>query len=252
MDWGAALNKAQQAPSFLPEGGARGPERPRDRRAAEGLPESQCARGEDKRRQQSDQEALMNKIVKLKDQTELLIRDMTLGDLEASLAFFRALPDEDRAYLRRDVARREVVAQRLREINSDTVKRLVAVADDQIVADGSLELAVEEWKKHVGELRLVVASAYQRQGLGVRMARELYELAAGEKVEEIIVKMMRPQKAARSIFQRLGFTEEAVLPDYVKDASGRKQDLILARCDLEALWRKMEDFVALSDWVRTQ
>ena len=43
-----------------------------------------------------------------------------------------------------------------------------------------------------------------------------------------------------------------MLSDYVKDSSGQKQDLILARCDLEELWRRMEDFVALSDWARTQ
>lgn len=195
----------------------------------------------------------MKKTVKLKDQTHVLIRDMKHEDLKASLAFFRALPEEDRTYLRRDVTRRAVVARRLREIDSDRVKRLVAVTDDgRIVADGSLELAGEEWKKHVGELRLIVARDYQRKGLGVRMARQLYELAASAKVEEIIVKMMRPQKAARSIFRKLGFTEAAVLPDYVRDASGRKQDLILARCDLEALWRKMEDFIALGDWERTR
>ncbi len=64
--------------------------------------------------------------------------------------------------------------------------------------------------------------------------------------------MMRPQKAARSIFRKLGFRQEVVLPDYVKDLGGTKQDLILMRCDLEALWREMEDFVASGDWQRTQ
>ena len=195
----------------------------------------------------------MNKTVKLEDETRVLIREMEHDDLEESLAFFRALPEEDRAYLRRDVRRREVVEGRVREIDSDRVQRLVAVTDGgRIVADGSLELAGEEWKRHVGELRLIVARDFQRKGLGVLMARQLYELAAGAKVEEIMVKMMRPQKAARSIFRKLGFTETALLPDYVKDTSGRKQDLILARCDLEDLWRKMEDHIALSDWTRAR
>lgn len=64
--------------------------------------------------------------------------------------------------------------------------------------------------------------------------------------------MMRPQKAARSIFRELGFRQEVVLPDYVRDLSGTKQDMILMRCDLEGLWREMEDFIASSDWQRTQ
>ena len=194
----------------------------------------------------------MRKQVKLKDRTEVLIRDLTRADLEGSLTFFKSLPDDDRAYLRRDVTKHDIVEDRIREIESGVVKRLIAVVGDQIVADGSLELTGEGWKKHVGEIRLIVARTHQRKGLGILMARELYVLASGAKVEEIIVKIMRPQKAAQSIFRNLGFREEAVLPDYVKDLGGRKQDLILMRCDLEALWREMEDFLATSDWQRAR
>lgn len=194
----------------------------------------------------------MEKKVKLKDQSEVLIREMTQQDLNRSVAFFAALPEEDRAYLRRDVTRREVVERRTHEIVTGGAMRLVALVEDRIVADGSLELSGEAWKRHVGELRLIVARPYQRKGLGILMARELYGLAAGARVEEIVVKMMRPQMAARAIFSKLGFREEAVLPDYVMDLGGSKQDLILMRCDLEALWREMEDFLASGDWQRTR
>jgi L-amino acid N-acyltransferase YncA len=194
----------------------------------------------------------MRKKVTLKDQSEVVVREMKRKDLEASLAFFESLPARDRAYLRRDVTRREIVQERIREIRTKAVKRLVAVIDDHIVADGSLELSGEGWKKHVGELRLIVARPYRRKGLGILMARELYGLAASARVEEIIVKMMRPQKAARSIFRKLGFREEVLLPDYVRDLDGKKQDMILMRCDLEALWQEMEDFLASGDWQRTR
>ena len=194
----------------------------------------------------------MQEFAKAEKKLEVVIRRMTVDDLARSLAFFESLSEEDRTYLRRDVTKPEVVEQRLRETESGEVMRLVAVAGDRIVADGCLELSAKEWKKHVGELRLIIAPPYRRQRLGTRMARELFILASGAKVEEIVVKMMRPQKAARSIFAKLGFRQQAVFPDYVKDLSGTKQDLIVMRCDLEALWREMEDFVALGDWQRTQ
>ncbi len=194
----------------------------------------------------------MQKAVKLKDDREVLIREMRRGDLAGSLAFFASLSEEDRTYLRRDTKKREVVERRIREVESGSAIRLVAIAGDRIVADGSLELSGEEWKKHVGELRLIIARAYRRRGLGTRMAGELFLLASGAKVEEIVVKMMRPQKAARSIFRKLGFRQEVVLPDYVKDLGGTKQDLIVMRCDLEALWCEMEDFVAAGDWLRAR
>ena len=194
----------------------------------------------------------MDKIVYLKDGTEVQIRPMTREDLDRSFAFFKELPEDDRRFLRFDVTRRDLVDRRIREIDAGRVKRLVAVVGGRIVADGALELASAEWEAHVGELRLIVARAYQRKGLGMLMAHELYALAASSKLEQIVVKMMRPQVAARSIFRRLGFREEVVLPEHFKDRSGASQDLILMRCDLEGMWRELESFFTASDWQRTR
>jgi ribosomal protein S18 acetylase RimI-like enzyme len=194
----------------------------------------------------------MGTVVHLKDGQEVLIRPLTKDDLDRSLAFFQGLPEEDRKYLRVDVTKRSVVERRIRAIDSGRVKRLVAVVDDRIVADGALELAGDEWTAHVGELRLIVARPFQRKGLGMLMASELYKLAAAEKVEQVVVKMLRPQVGARRIFRKLGFREEIMLPDHAKDRSGGSQDLILMRCDLEALWRELESFFTTSDWQRTR
>ena len=187
------------------------------------------------------------RIVKLKDQSELLIRPMTRDDLEASLAFFRALPEENRLSLRRDLTIREVIEHRIREMEADTVERLVAVAEDEIVADGAIEYSRFGWERHVAELRLFVATAYQRKGLGMLMAGALYELARSAGIEEIVVKMMITQTAARRIFRRLGFREEVVLRDYVKDMLGKRRDLILMRCRLEGLWHEYEEYVHETD-----
>jgi L-amino acid N-acyltransferase YncA len=192
----------------------------------------------------------MEREIKLKDGTRVVIRPMRPDDLDRSFAFFQALSREDKAYLRRDVSSREVVADRVRSMESGRVKRLVGVVGDRIVADAALELESEGWKKHAAEVRLIVAGDFQRRGLGLSMARELYSAATENRVEEIIVKMMRPQVAARSIFRKLGFQEETLLRDWVRDISGHKQDLILMRCDLRALWSKLEDFIAESDFQR--
>ena len=194
----------------------------------------------------------MCKKAKLKDGVEVEIRSMKKDDLEKSFAFFQALPEEDRVFLRTDVTKRELVQQRTLSIDSGKVLRIIATIGDDIVADGVVELEGHSWKKHVGELRLFVAKAYQRKGLGILMAQELYSLAASARVEEIVVKMMRPQKAARSIFRKLGFHEENLMPDYVKDLSGKKQDLIIMRCDLDALWKELEDYFTDTDWQRTR
>lgn len=192
------------------------------------------------------------KRVKLRDRSEVQIRPLEPADLESMVAFFKKLPKKDRGYLRRDVRDRAVVEQMFEAVERGQARRIVAVAGGKIVAEGALELEPHAWKSHVGELRLVVARPYQRKGLGMLMARELYHVAAGAKLEELIVRMMRPQIAARKIFRRLGFHDETLLHDYVRDLDGVKQDLILMRCDLKALWQELEDYFVQGDWQRTR
>jgi ribosomal protein S18 acetylase RimI-like enzyme len=136
-------------------------------------------------------------------------------------------------------------------MESDSVQRIVALVDDRIVADAALEFESSAWKKHVAEVRLIVGGNHRRKGLGMLLARELYSIATDAKLEEITVRLMRPQIAARSIFRKLGFHEETILPNYVKDLDGHKQDMILMRCDLQALWRELEDSISTWDWQQT-
>ncbi len=185
----------------------------------------------------------MPKIVKLKDKTEVLIRPMTRDDLERSLAFFSALPEEDRGYFRRDMTKPEVLEERVREMEQGSVKRLIALADDRIVADGSVVLSGYGWKEHMGELRLIVARPYQQKGLGSLMASELCNSARRAGLEEIVVRMMRSQTVARNIFEKLASCQEVEPRDYLEDWRETKQDLILLRCDLEELWRELDQYL---------
>jgi len=182
----------------------------------------------------------MEKQFTLKDGGEVIIRSSAVGDVDKSFAFFQDLSSEEKAYLRVDVTDRDIVAKRLANHGPIDIKRLVAMADNEIVADGAIELRRAGWESHIAELRLLVADSYQKKGLGMLMAEELYLLAAKEKVEEIIVKLMVPQTEARKIFARLGFHEEVVLKNYVKDVRGLKQDLLIMRCNLDALWKELE------------
>jgi L-amino acid N-acyltransferase YncA len=182
----------------------------------------------------------MEKIYKLGDGTEVTIRSALENDVDKSFAFFQSLSSEEKAYLRVDVSDQKIVTQRLQNQGLRKARRLVALIDDQIVADGAIELKSAGWEAHIAELRLLVSDAAKRKGLGMAMAEELYLLAAKEKVEEIIVKLMAPQVEARKIFLRLGFHDEVVLKNYVKDVRGMKQDLLIMRCNLDALWKELE------------
>lgn len=190
------------------------------------------------------------KPVILKDGRKIIVRPMRPDDVQRSFEFFCALPVDDRKYLRTDVTRRELVERRTTEHDGRRVVRTVAVHDNEIVADGALELEGHGWGNNVAEVRLIVASRWQRLGLGTLVARELFHLASRHRVDRIVARLMRPQAGAHRIFKRLGFHEEFLIPEHVRDQSGAWQDLIIMRCPLEELWRDMELKHAEGDWQR--
>ena len=148
------------------------------------------------------------------------------------------------------MTRREVVERRTTELDGSRVERIVVVHEDEIVADGSLELQGHGWGDKVAEVRLIIARPWQRFGLGTLVARELFHLASKHRMDRIVVRLMRPQVGAHRIFQRLGFHEEFLIPEHVRDQEGIWQDLIIMRCPLEDLWREMEFELETSDWQR--
>jgi acetyltransferase len=192
----------------------------------------------------------MDKTERMKDGTEVTIRRLAANDIDQLMDFYGSLPEEDRKYLKFDVTDRKVVAKRLRRIDSGDDIRIVAVHGGVIVASGALELSGEAWSKHQGEIRVIIARPFHHRGLGTIMIRELYFIAVQNQIQTIVARMMRPQIGAQKIFRRLGFREETLLPDFVKDIKGGTQDLIVMTCDVKDLWRELDRTFSESDWQR--
>lgn len=192
----------------------------------------------------------MDKTERMKDGTEVTIRRLVPNDIDRLMDFYGSLPEEDRKYLKFDVTDRKVVAKRLRRIETGDDIRIVAVHGGVIVASGALELSGESWSKHQGEIRVIIARPFQHRGLGTIMIRELYFIAVQNQITTIVARMMRPQAGAQKIFRRLGFREESLLPDFVKDLGGESQDLIVMRCEVKDLWRELDRLFSESDWQR--
>ena len=192
----------------------------------------------------------MDKTERMKDGTEVTIRRLVANDIDRLMEFYGSLPEEDRRYLKFDVTDRKVVAKRLRRVESGDDIRIVAVHGGVLVASGALELSGEGWSKHQGEIRVMVARPFQHRGLGTIMIRELYFIAVQNKIETIVARMMRPQAGAQKVFHRLGFRDETMLPDFVKDLQGGSQDLIVMTCDVKDLWKELDRNFSESDWQR--
>jgi RimJ/RimL family protein N-acetyltransferase len=192
----------------------------------------------------------MDKTERMKDGTEVTIRRLGANDIDRLMEFYESLPEEDRKYLKFDVTDRKVVAKRLRRVEGGDDIRIAAVHGGVIVASGALELSGESWSKHQGEIRVIIARPFQHRGLGTIMIRELYFIAVQNNIETIIARMMRPQVGAQKVFRRLGFRDEMMLPDFVKDLRGGSQDLIVMTCNVKDLWKELDRTFSESDWQR--
>lgn len=191
----------------------------------------------------------MENIHTMKDGSQFMIRELKQDDLDPLMEFYVSLPNRDRKYLRIDVTDRKLVKQRITDSENKKDIRLAAWYEGKIIGTGALELG-HDWKRDLGELRLIVSKEFQRKGVGTLLAREIYYKAAERGVHKLVVKMMRPQKAAQNIVKKLGFDHDTVLPDYVLDQLGRPQDLLVMTCDMKNFWRELEHVYNDSDWRR--
>jgi len=192
----------------------------------------------------------MDKTEKLKDGTEVRIRKLVMEDIDRLMEFFQDLPLEDRKYLKFDVTDRKAVAKRLRRVETGDDIRIIAIHGGVVVASGVVELSGEAWSKHQGEIRVIIARPFQKRGLGTIMIRELYFISVQNNLKTIVAKMMRPQVGAQKIFRSLGFREDSLMPDFVKDIKGESQDLIVMTCDIKDLWKQLDRAFSESDWQR--
>ncbi len=185
----------------------------------------------------------------LKDGAEITIRDMDpKQDFEALMNFYATLPPEDRRYLRIDVTNRKTMEQRIKLMDFGYHFRILAEAGGEIIGKGVLELPFEEWRRHQGELRVIIAPAFQRRGVGMILMRELYRLALRKNVETVTVWMMKPQEAALNLARKMGFHDQSILPDYVKDQTGQMQDLYILKAKITDLTKEIEQKFGPIDW----
>jgi len=188
-----------------------------------------------------------SKTITLRDGTKIVIRPLVKEDGPALLAFFSALPDDDRQFLKEDVTKKEVIDRWIAELNFDKVLPIVAVRDSDIIGDATIHFNTRGWQKHRAEIRCVVSRKYQRKGLGTALMRELVSHAVEKGVVSISAYMMDIQKSAQRAFERIGFRKEAELKDFVKDIKGKTHNLVVMVNDVSELWKKMEDLLLYHD-----
>lgn len=168
----------------------------------------------------------------LKDGTAVTVRLLNSDDKPLLLEFFRAIPPEDRLFLRDDVSDEAVIEGWCRNIDIDAVLPLIAEAHGRIIASTTLHRERRGWMSHIGKVRAVIHPDYRRKGLAGTMLKELIEIALHTGLGQLNAECMETQQGAIWTLQSVGFLQRAVLPDQVRDLHGDVHDLIILAYDL--------------------
>jgi L-amino acid N-acyltransferase YncA len=153
---------------------------------------------------------------------------MVPEDQEALLDFFRSIPPEDCFALKDDVTDPKTIARWAETLDYSRVLPLLAFLDGTIVGDGTLHHRRAGARQHIGEVRVVVASAYRNRGVGRGLLHQLIDIAGEKGLKKLIFEMVADMEpAAKHTAQVLGFVPVAVLPAHVRDLCDTSHDLLI-------------------------
>ena len=174
----------------------------------------------------------------LKDGSRVILRPMVKEDRDKLLEFFRGLDEKDILFLRSDVRNPAVIDHWVNNIDYQKVFPLLAEAGGRIVGDVTLHMRKVGWKRHLGNVRVVVAKDFQGRGLGTLLVNEIVELAGEFGLEKLIAEIHLQAQGALTMFKHAGFATKAVFEDLVKDSFGKSSDLVVMVCDVQARERR--------------
>jgi len=173
------------------------------------------------------------KEIKLPNGAAITLRLMEHSDKEKILAFARSLPQDDLLFLRTDITEPASIEEWIRNVEQGDTATVVAEADGQIVGYASVHSDQARWTRRVGEIRVQVGAKYRGVGLGRHLASEIFHIGQLRGLKKMAAMMTPDQAGARAAFEKIGFSVEALLQDWVVDRKGRPRDLLIMSLDLE-------------------
>ncbi len=177
------------------------------------------------------------------DSQKIQIRTIDAADLDILTVFFQSIPQGDLIHFDENVKDSGYARRYFTKYPNLEQYFIAALADDEVVGICSLIQEINTRSAHIGEIKLFVLPEFRNSGIGFTMMKELYFRAMNTGIEKLIGKLPGSSLPLfQDLLDKLGFEQEAVLKNHIKDLSGRKQDLVIVRCFIENLWELISDW----------
>jgi ribosomal protein S18 acetylase RimI-like enzyme len=176
------------------------------------------------------------------DGSEFTIRRIEPDDADALLSYAKTLPRHDIVYMRRNLSTQAGIDKWFRALDNGNTFAYVAVQDEKIVGYSSINTSGLDWSSHVADIRVSVSPDVRKSGLGRVLVREAFRLAVTLEIEIVRASMTPDQKGARALFEELGFKNEAIMKDHVKDLDGAYHDLLVMAVNVDAFFAQRQAY----------
>ena len=157
------------------------------------------------------------------------------SDRAALVEFVARLPTTDLLFVPRDINHPKVIDAWIRALDDGRMAGLAARRGGVLVGCSSIYTDPLSWSRHVGELRVLVASSERGRGLGRCLIQECFIQALELDLKKLVAQMTTNQTGAIAVFEDLGFHPEALLRQHVADRDGDLHDLVLLSHDEAAV-----------------
>lgn len=164
----------------------------------------------------------------LKDGQLVVVRPLNQDDSEPLFNFFKAVPENERLFIKHKVQEKTVIEEWCDHIDLEKNFPLVAVdSDGQILASCTLHQNGFGWKRHIGRISVFVHADFRRKGLAYALGEEIIGVARQLGLEKLEAEFVAEQERAMRVFAMLGFSDMACFPKYVMDMQGKHHDYLL-------------------------
>jgi RimJ/RimL family protein N-acetyltransferase len=176
------------------------------------------------------------KTVVLSDGVHLRLRPMVRTDAAALAELFARLPEEERWYLRHDVADPAVATAFAARLDPARTLPVLALDGERVVAEATLHRRGERSQRHLAEVRLTLDPGYRGRRLGTWLLLDCVHLAGALGVERLLAVVPAHEEALLAALRRLDFVHEAVLPDHHRGPDGRSSAAVVMAKGLHRAW----------------
>jgi GNAT superfamily N-acetyltransferase len=207
-------------------------------------------------------DAAYPKTITLRDNDQVTVRRLAAGDEDALLAFFKAIPEAERFFLKDDVTSPDLIRGWVRDSERPDPEpsptalapaspsgrsggrafALIALESARILAEAALVRRRGAARGHLADVRVVVAEDYRHRGLGTALLSELLDVARDSGLSGVLFEAVADVQAqALAAAESLGFIRLGLVHGGAIDQDGRLHDVVMLVMPLRR-WRSSADF----------